>query len=135
MILIKDVPLVSLQKALFKCLKNGQDKKIYGKVPQSVYYPYITIGSVTAKPVAVKDLVIWTCTVNIDVWGSPDDKEGVNEVLNDISALITFHGQDLDVKDYQVIGAQIDLVEAFPAQDGGYHGTETAVFQIQKIKA
>jgi len=45
MILIKNVPLVPLQKAVFKMLKEGQKVKVYGNVPTTADLPYITIGS------------------------------------------------------------------------------------------
>lgn len=54
MILIKNVPLVPLQKAVFKMLKEGQAVKVYGNVPADADLPYITIGSVTATPVSDK---------------------------------------------------------------------------------
>lgn len=54
MMLIRDVPLVSLQRAVFSLLKNGQTIPVYGEVIEGATLPYITIGSVTLKPVAVK---------------------------------------------------------------------------------
>ncbi|MGL5271847.1 MAG: DUF3168 domain-containing protein [Selenomonadaceae bacterium] len=132
MILIRDIPLVPLQKALYLLLKNGQTVPIYGKVPTCATLPYITIGGVTAKPVAVKDVNIWGMSITMDVWGTPAGKEEVNETLNDISALITFHGEALAIEKYKVIDAEIDMVECFPAADGGYHGTLTAVLKLNK---
>lgn len=132
MILIKDIPLVSLQKALFLLLKNGQTIAVYGKVPESAALPYITIGGITAKPISVKDVTIWAMSVTMDVWGSPDNKQEVNETLNDISALITFHGENLTIEKYKVIDVEIDMAECFPAADNGYHGTLTAILKLNK---
>lgn len=133
MLLIKDVPLVSLQTALFKLLKNGQDVPIYGRVPTTAKLPYLTVGAVTAKPVTVKNSVIWNMSINVDVWGNNDGKLEVNECLNDISALITYRGESLELEKYKVISVEIDLVESFPAADGGYHGTLSANFNLQQI--
>jgi len=132
MILIRDIPLIPLQEALYTLLKNGQSIPIYGKVPTDAALPYITVGGITAKPIAVKDINIWAMSITLDVWGSPDDKEAVNEALNDISALITFYGEELAIDHYKVIDAEIDLAEVFPAADGGYHGNLTAVLKLNK---
>lgn len=132
MILIKDIPMVSLQKALFKLIKEKQDKPIYGSVPTDAAGFYITIGGITAKPTPVKDVTIWNMSVTFDVWGSPDDKEAVNESVNDISTLITYYGMSLQIENYEVIDVDIDLAETFPAADNGYHGNLTAIFKMNK---
>ena len=132
MILIRDIPMVALQKVLFALIKSKQSTPIYGKVPLNATFPYITIGGITAKPVMVKDVVIWNTSVTFDVWGSPDDQQAVNEAINDISALITYYGQSLQIEHYEVIDAEIDLAETFPAADNGYHGNLTAIFKMNK---
>ena len=131
--LIRDVPMIALQQAIFKCLSEGQNRKVYGIVPENAVFPYISMGSLTAKPVTVKDIVIWRMTINIDIWALDDDKRSVNESLNDISTLLTFHGENFNIKNYQVIDSNIDMVEAFQTEKQGYHGTLTAVFDVQKI--
>ena len=37
-----------------------------------------------------------------------------------------------DWKDYEIIDAEIDLAETFPAADNGYHGNLTAIFKMNK---
>ncbi len=133
MILIKDVPLVSLQQAVFKALKEGQTTAIYGDVPTKAKLPYITIGSVTLKPEDAKSMVLWTATINIDVWADKEGKREVNDVLNDISALLSYYGPTLAVEGYKTISASIDVVEAFPELTTGYHGTLTVSFLLNKV--
>lgn len=132
MILVKEVPLVALQEAVFQLLKKGQSTPVYGEVRAGAALPYITIGSVTLKPQAVKTLVMWTATINIDVWAARTQKKVVNDVLNDISALLSYYSDTLEVGNYQCISGSVDLVEAFPEETTGYHGTLTAVFELQK---
>lgn len=133
MILIKDVPLVPLQQAVFKILKAGQTTAIYGDVPTKASLPYITIGSVTLKPENAKSMVLWMATINVDVWADTNGKIKVNDVLNDISALLSYYGPTLPVEGYKTISASIDVVEAFPEQTTGYHGTLTASFLLNKV--
>jgi hypothetical protein len=131
--LVRKIPLIPLQQALFQMIKNGQTVPIHGRVPRDAVLPYITIGGITAKPISVKDLVLWNTSITFDVWGRPENKQEVNETLNDLSALITFHGESLVIEHYQVISAEIELAECFPAQDGGYHGNLTAVLKLNQI--
>lgn len=132
MLIIRDVPLVSLQKQIFAVLSNGQNHKVYGgTLPLDATLPCITFGNVTAKPITVKNDAIWHCTVTMDVWAGTDEKEVVNEAVNDISALLTFKGPDMQIDSYNVLAVDIELVEAFPSDQYGYHGTVTAVFDLQ----
>lgn len=133
MILIKDVPLVPLQQAVFKVIKEGQTTPVYGDVTEDAKLPYITIGSVTMKPEAVKNMVLWTATINIDVWADTNGKRKVNDVLNDVSALLSYYGSTLAVDGYKTISASIDVIEAFPEATTGYHGTLTSSFLLNKI--
>lgn len=132
MIVIHDIPLIALQTALFSIIKNGQTMPIYGNVPTDAELPYITFGAITAKPIAVKDMNVWGMSITLDVWGAETDKQLVNEAINDLSALITFHGDTLEIQNFKVVDTQIDLAECFPASEGGYHGDLTAVFKLNK---
>lgn len=132
MILIKDVPLVPLQQAVFKVIKDGQTTPVYGDVSEDAKLPYITIGSVTMKPEAAKSMVLWNATINVDVWADTNGKRKVNDVLNDISALLSYYGPTLAVDGYKTISANIDVIEAFPEVTTGYHGTLTASFLLNK---
>lgn len=134
MILIKDVPLVPLQQAVFKVLKDGQKVAVYGDVTEDAKLPYITIGSVTAKPLGAKDKVLWSCAINVDVWADRNQRKEVNEIINDISVLLSYYGPSLAVEGFKTMSASIDLVEAFPEQTTGYHGTLSASFELQKFK-
>lgn len=133
MSLIRDVPSVPLRMAVFKLLKEGQTIPIYGSVPQRARLPYITLGAASFKPVAVKDLILWEISLEIEVWAGEADKKIVNETLNDICALISAYGGELEMKNYKVNSTEIDLVEDYPELNTGYHGTVTALFTIQNF--
>lgn len=138
MILIKNVPLVPLQKAVFKMLKEGQVVKVYGNVPADADLPYITIGSVTATPVSDKTGSLWNAAINIDVWAGSPQKQLVNDVLNDVCVLASYYGssdsdEQLQLDGFKVINCSIGTVEAFPELTTGYHGTITLNFVIQNI--
>lgn len=132
MILVKDVPLVALQQAVFNLLKEGQSVSVYGEVIEGAKLPYITIGSVTLKPQAVKTSVMWSASLNIDVWAARTQKKKTNDILNDISALLSYNSGGLSISGYDCFSTDIALVEAFPEETTGYHGTLTAVFELSK---
>ena len=106
---------------------------IHGSVPKGAKLPYIPLGAATFKPLSNKDLIIWDATLNVEVWAGEDGKKQVNETLNDICALISAYGCDMELPQYRINSTQIDLVEDFPEVSTGYHGTVTILFTIQNF--
>lgn len=129
--LIKHVPIVPLQEGIYDLLAKGQSVPVHGKVPIEAPLPYITIDAVTAKPVDVKNMVQWNCSLTINVWGTLENKKTVYETVNDIVYLITKYGiSKVAIDGFDVMDAVIDLVETFPEQTTGYHGTVTLLYQL-----
>ncbi len=134
MIIIKDIPSIALRKAVFALLKDGQETPVYGGVPTGAKLPYITLGSGSFKPLAVKDSCMWQTSLAVEVWGTLNGKRDVNETLNNIAVLLSYYGNSMKIPDYQVIETEIDMVEDFPELTTGYHGTLTARFLLQRIE-
>ena len=129
--IIKTIPTVSLQKAVFKLLSKGQDKKVYGQVPEGAAFPYITINSITAKPLDTKNSTQWNCSITVDVWGTDEGKKDVYETVSDITYLISKYGvEKVTVDGFAVLDAQIDMIETFPEQTTGYHGLIQINYQL-----
>lgn len=130
--IIKQIPIVSLRKAVFKLLKEGQKTPIYGTVSTQAKLPYITIGALTFKPLQTKDLTIWQNSLQIDVWADKNGKLQVNETLNDICILLSVYGKELELEEYTIIDCNINLVEDFPELTTGHHGVVTVDFTLQQ---
>lgn len=129
--IIKTIPTVSLQKAVFKLLSKGQDKKVYGQVPEGAAFPYITIDSITAKPLDTKNSTQWNCSITVNVWGTDEGKKDVYETVSDITYLISKYGvEKVTVDGFAVLDAQIDMIETFPEQTTGYHGLIQINYQL-----
>lgn len=129
--IIKTIPTVSLQRAVFKLLSKGQDKKVYGQVPEGAAFPYITINSITAKPLDTKNSTQWNCSLTVDVWGTDEGKKDVYETVSDITYLISKYGvEKVAVDGFAVLDAQIDMIETFPEQTTGYHGLIQINYQL-----
>lgn len=117
--------------AVYSLLTNGQNVPVHGTVPANAPLPYITIDAVTAKPVDVKNMVQWNCSLTINVWGTLKNKQKVYETVNDIVYLVTKYGiSKVAIDGFDVMDAVIDLVETFPEQTTGYHGTVTLLYQL-----
>lgn len=129
--IIKTIPTVSLQRAVFKLLSKGQDKKVYGQVPEGAAFPYITIESITAKPLDTKNSTQWNCSITVNVWGTDEGKKDVYETVSDITYLISKYGvEKVTVDGFAVLDAQIDMIETFPEQTTGYHGLIQINYQL-----
>jgi hypothetical protein len=122
--IIKNIPTVALQQAIHNLLSKGQDKAVYGEVPESVTFPYITIDAITAKPLDTKNSMQWNCSLTVNIWGVNDGKgkKAVYETVSDITYLISKYGTLVVIDGFAVLDAQIDLIETFPEQTTGYHG-------------
>ena len=128
---IKNVPTVSLQMGVYKLLSMGQDKKVYGQVPEEVITPYITIDAITAKPLDTKNSIQWFCSLTVNVWGTEEEKQAVYEAVSDITYLISKYGvEKVQVDGFAVLDAQIDIIETFPEQTTGYHGLIQINYQL-----
>lgn len=134
MILIKDVPQVPLRRALFSLLQEGQNKNIYGDVPEDATFPYIVIGSMIFSPIGSKTTVIWQAKVNIEAYSDGLQQLELNEMLNDICTLVSYYGNSLEIEGYSVVDTEIETVETEQETTTGYHGTVTVVFKLQKAR-
>ena len=129
---IREVPMIALHTALVQLLKAGQPRPVYGEVPPKAARPYITVGDATFKPIGTKESLIWRVTTNVEVWAAREQRRGLNEVMNDISTLVTAYWNKLAVDGFHVMDCDIDFLETFEENGGGYHGIVTVVTDLQK---
>ena len=129
---IREVPMIALHTALVKLLKTGQSCPVYGEVPSKAERPYIPVGDATFKPIGTKESLIWRVTTNVEVWAAREQRRSLNEVMNDISTLVTEYWNRLMVEGFRVIDCDIDFLETFEENSGGYHGIVTVVTDLQK---
>lgn len=134
MILIKDVPQISLRRALYSLLNEGQNHNVYGDVPEEATLPWITIGGMIFSPVGSKTTVIWQARVNIEAYSDGTQKLELNEMLNDICTLVSYYGNSLEIEGYSIIDTEIETVETEQETTTGYHGTVTVIVKLQKAR-
>lgn len=153
---IKHLPILSLQEAVYGLLEKGQTAQVYRTVPpQADESPYITIGLCTVKPEDTKEDALWNCTLAIDVWSTgagagdiieadsteaadgsavgtqiADQAKKIYEAVDDISYLMTKYGDRITVDGYKVLDVEVEQSETFPTSDLGYHATISVRYQL-----
>lgn len=135
MSLTNRIPMVAFQTALYKELSEGQDTApVYDMVPVNAKMPFITLGTMTCKPNGAKTADISDVTQTIDIWSTYRGKKEVNEIANDLITVLSRAAFDLSASHYKVIGQPyVDMFEAFPEEEGGYHGVLIVAAKIQNV--
>lgn len=153
--IIKHLPILSLQEAVYELLEKGQTAQVYRAVPPHAdESPYITIGLCTVKPEDTKEDALWNCTLSIDVWSTgagagtvieaDDETAGdaaagtqiaeqakrIYEAVDDISYLMSKYGDRITVDEYKVLDVEVEQSETFPTSDLGYHATVSVRYQL-----
>jgi hypothetical protein len=107
--------------------------KTYDDVPRDAVLPYITFGSFTCKNLGNKTADIVDVSMQIHVWSDYEGKREVNEIADDVTAILTSLPIDLSINGFNVMSQDIDFFEAFPEKTKGYHGVCTFVAKIQNL--
>lgn len=133
MIILRRIPMTALQKGLFFLLSSGQTTPVYDDVREDAPMPYITLGAFTCKHNGVKTADIWDTSIQIHIWSEYEGKTEVNDVANDIATVLSSAVIDLSVEHFKVLSQDVDMFEAFPEEEFGYHGIVTLVCKIQNL--
>lgn len=153
---IKHLPILSLQEAVYGLLEQGQTAQVYRSIPaEAKKSPYITIGLCTVKPEDTKEDALWNCTLSIDIWSTgagagniieadsantagglavgtqiAEQAKKIYEAVDDISYLMTKYGDRITVDGYKVLDVEVEQSETFPTSDLGYHATVSVRYQL-----
>ncbi len=149
--IIRRIPMNALQKGVFSILSTKQTTPVYDDVPDyqtdeegnlvfdehenyiPVKLPYITLGAFTDKPAGNKTADIHDISQQIHIWSEHEGKKEVNDIANDITAVLTSWPIDLSHDGFDVMGQDVDFFEAFREETSGYHGVLTLVCKIQNL--
>jgi hypothetical protein len=129
----------ALQKGVFSLLTNNvitvgeHVVKTYDAVPEDAVLPYITLGSFTCKNLGNKTADIVDVSMQVHIWSAYEGKREVNEIADDVTAILTSLPIDLAVDGFNVMSQDVDFFEAFPEEPEGYHGVITFVAKIQNL--
>lgn len=131
--IIRRIPMNALQKGVFFILSTKQTTPVYDDVPQDAALPYITLGAFTDKQVGNKTADIHDISQQIHIWSEYEGKKEVNDIANDVTAVLTSWPIDLSADDFNMMSQDVDFFEAFPEETDGYHGVVTFTAKIQNL--
>lgn len=131
--IMRRIPMNALQKGVYSILTTKQTTPVYDDIPQDAVLPYITIGAFTCKSVGNKTADISDISLQLHIWSEYSGKLEVNEIANDITAVLTSWPIDLSPEGFDIMSQDTDMFEAFPEETAGYHGVITFVAKIQNI--
>lgn len=123
----------ALQKGVFSILTQKQTTPVYDDVPEEAELPYITLGAFTDKQVGNKTADVHDISQQIHIWSKYEGKTEVNEIANDITAVLTSWPIGLSEEGFNVMSQDVDFFEAFPEEVAGYHGVVTFTAKIQNL--
>jgi len=123
----------ALQKGVFSILSTKQTTPVYDDVPEEAVLPYITLGAFTDKQTGNKTTDIHDISLQIHIWSEYEGKKEVNEIADDVTAVLTSWPIDLSTENFNIMSQDVDFFEAFPEETAGYHGVITFIAKIQNL--
>lgn len=128
------IPMDALQAGVYSILTtHGLDIPVYDAVPPGAVMPYITLGAFTWTRDGNKTVDWGRATLQIHIWSEEAGKTQVNQIANDVTALLTAWPLVLSADGFDVKEQDIEMIESFPDDGGGYHGVVTFVARIQNL--
>ena len=131
--IIRRIPMNALQKGVYSILSTKQTTPVYDDVPPEAVLPYVTLGAFTCKQNGGKTSDISDISLQVHIWSEYSGKREVNEIANDVAAVLTAWPLDLVADGFKALSQDVDFFEAFPEDEGGYHGVITFVCRVQNV--
>ncbi len=134
------IPLNALQKGIYNQFKISpsivgcKTIPLYDDVPSNAKLPYITFGLFTCNSNGTKTNDITDVTIRLEVRSDYSGKKEVNEIAEDVVAILTASRPDLSQEEFTVISCSIDSFESFSEDESGYLGVISANYKIQNFK-
>ncbi|TWH49595.1 DUF3168 domain-containing protein [Sporomusa sp. KB1] len=97
------VPINPLQTAIYNLLKEKQTTPVYDKLPKKQSFPYILISDYEYTLSGAKDTDICDITFELEIWTDYQGKTEVNEIVEDITYVLTAGKIDLSASGYKLI--------------------------------
>lgn len=131
--IIRRIPMNALQRGVYSILSQYQTTPVYDDVPENAKLPYITLGAFTCKQTGNKTADICDISLQVHIWSEYEGKKEVNEIANDVTAVLTSWPIDLSAEGFNMMSQDVDFFEAFPEEVAGYHGVITFTAKIQNL--
>lgn len=113
---------LALQAAIVAALKadDGVTTQIAGRVydraPESVEFPYVSIGGETSLPWEAQNLDGWDVTIQIDTWSREPGRVEARQIMSEIASAL--HNVALTVNGHALVMAVLEFQGAMGDPDG-----------------
>lgn len=134
--MIKHTPFQAVYKAVYDILSTKQTTPVYASIPTNAEYPCITMGnSFSFLFNGAKDVDITDVTLYIDIWSNDTSNKEIQEICDDVRAVLTSWTLTFDPAIYEAMDQ--DIPEGIIQQDydeaWAYHALLTFKAKIQYI--
>lgn len=124
-------PLLGLQGAVYRRLKDALSCPVYDDVPDGAAMPYVTIGEDTALDWSTKPQPGMEITQTLHVWSAYPGMAEVKRIIDEaIQAVVN---TTFDVDGFFVVSAQLDMVDVLRDPEGYRHGVVRFRFKTLEV--
>jgi len=131
--MIRHIPMIAFQTALYKLLTENQTTPVYDDVPDKMEMPAITFGAFVCNMDGAKLTDISQVKMYLDIWSIYQGKKEINTVAEEVAAVYTAWDLDLSESGYSVRSKDVSEFNAYPEEVTGYHGVLLLTADIQFI--
>lgn len=131
--MIRHIPFQATHKGVYDILSDKQTTKIYDTVPEQGEFPCISFGPFTSKPGGAKNVDISNISLQLHIWSMDTSKKEIEEVCNDVAAVITAWPLDIRSFGFCALEQDVDFCEIFEEEEISYHAVLTFTAKIQYV--
>lgn len=131
--MIRHIPFNFVHKGVSDILKEKQTTNVYDQMTEESVLPCVTFGSFTWKRDGAKAIDISNTSTELHIWSSDMGKKEVEEICNDVAAVLTAWELEADGTGFKCLEQDIDMVEVYEAENAGFHGVITFIAKIQYV--
>jgi len=131
--MIRHIPFQATHKGVYDILSKKQTTKVYDTVPDEGEFPCISFGPFTSKPGGAKNVDISNISLQLHIWSMDTSKKEIEEVCNDVAAVITAWPLDVASLGFCALEQDVDFCEIFEEEEVSYHAVLTFTAKIQYI--
>jgi len=134
--MIKHTPFQAVYKAVYDILSTKQSTVVYSAIPTNADYPCITMGnSFSFLYNGAKNVDIADVTLYIDIWSADTSAKEIQEICDEVRAVLTSWQLEFDPADYCAMDQDIPegIIQQEYDEPWVYHALLTFKAKIQYI--
>lgn len=130
--IIRRLPLNPLQKGVYEILATKQTTPVYDCVAEDAIFPYIAFSDYEFEVEGSKTSDISVITLEIEIWSDYAGKAVINDVAEDIIAVLTAWNIDLSADGFNVLSQDVRGGKG-ARHEGLFYGVVYFTARVQNI--